>query len=52
MTKQELIEALEALDCDDAVDVIIDENHNDDPGNLTVETRKNQDELLVIISNK
>jgi len=31
MTKRELIEALEALDCSDYMDVIIDEDHNLSP---------------------
>lgn len=51
MTKRELIEALEALDCDDDVDVIIDEDHYANPGDLTVKIQNNPDELLIIISN-
>ena len=51
MTKRELIKALEALDCDDNVDVIIDEDHCADLGDLTVKIQNHQDELLIIISN-
>ena len=51
MTKRELIAKLEALDCADDTDVLIDEDFCADPGNLAVRVQTDQDETLIIIVN-